>query len=107
MSGVVLSQMWSALASWGLHVLLAKGLLRAMALPSSAPWLELLAYTGYTFVPVVLSMLAGLAAGRWECSYTAIYNTYMLQYIILYIYCNDPSFGHSYSIVHHCGLGYY
>ncbi|GIL76058.1 hypothetical protein Vretimale_5693 [Volvox reticuliferus] len=56
---------WSACMAWLAHLLLAKLVLRAMALPASVPWVELAAYTGYSFVPVCLSIVAGQLGGRW------------------------------------------
>lgn len=56
---------WSSCMAWLVHLLLAKALLRAMALPASVPWLELAAYTGYTFVPVCAAIVAGQLAGAW------------------------------------------
>ncbi|KAG2438180.1 hypothetical protein HXX76_005786 [Chlamydomonas incerta] len=56
---------WSGAMAWLVHLLVAKAVLRAMALPASVPWVELAAYTGYTFVPVCASILVGQAAGRW------------------------------------------
>ncbi len=58
-------QVWSSCVAWLVHLLLAKALLRAMALPASVPWLELAAYTGYTFVPVCAAIVAGQLAGAW------------------------------------------
>lgn len=58
-------QVWSGAMAWLVHLLVAKAVLRAMALPASVPWVELAAYTGYTFVPVCVAILAGQAAGRW------------------------------------------
>ncbi|GLC50234.1 hypothetical protein PLESTB_000357300 [Pleodorina starrii] len=56
---------WSACMAWLAHLLVAKLVLRAMALPASVPWVELAAYTGYSFVPVCLSIAAGQLGGRW------------------------------------------
>ncbi|EFJ49310.1 hypothetical protein VOLCADRAFT_104419 [Volvox carteri f. nagariensis] len=56
---------WSASVAWLMHLLLAKAVLRAMALPASVPWVELAAYTGYSFVPVCLSIAVGQLGGRW------------------------------------------
>lgn len=51
--------------AWFVHLLVAKAVLRSMALPASVPWVELAAYTGYSFVPVCLSILAGQLGGHW------------------------------------------
>lgn len=59
------AQVWSGLVAWAVHLLVARVILRAMSLPSSVPWVELAAYTGYTFVPVVASVVAGQLGGRW------------------------------------------
>ncbi|GFR48582.1 hypothetical protein Agub_g10485 [Astrephomene gubernaculifera] len=56
---------WSAGMAWFVHLLVAKAVLRAMALPASVPWLELAAYTGYPFVPICLAIAAGQLAGWW------------------------------------------
>jgi hypothetical protein len=55
--------------AWLAHLLVTKAVLRAMALPAGLPWVELAAYTGYSFVPVCVSILAGQLGGRW--AYTA------------------------------------
>lgn len=56
---------WAGLVAWVVHLLVARFILRAMNLPASVPWLELVAYTGYTFVPACASILAGQLAGKW------------------------------------------
>ncbi|KAG2493523.1 hypothetical protein HYH03_008337 [Edaphochlamys debaryana] len=56
---------WSACMAWLVHLLVAKAILRAMALPASVPWVELAAYTGYSFIPICASVAAGQLGGRW------------------------------------------
>lgn len=56
-------QVWYAAAAWGIHTAVAILLVRAMGLPTSLPWVELICYTGYVFVPACLTLLAGICAG--------------------------------------------
>jgi hypothetical protein len=57
-------QLYSACFAWGLHWVVARLLLRALNVPSVA-WSELLAYTGYPFVMICLTIIAGFLAGEW------------------------------------------
>ncbi|KAK9840959.1 hypothetical protein WJX81_002630 [Elliptochloris bilobata] len=54
-----------ASAAWLVHWVLLKAVLWVLGIPGAVPFLELAAYAGYVFVPVCVSMLAGLALGRW------------------------------------------
>jgi len=56
-------QVSEASAAWLVHWVLLKGVLWALGVPGAVPFLELAAYVGYAFVPVCISMLAGLALG--------------------------------------------
>ena len=49
--------------AWGVHWLAARLLLRGMNVPGVG-WSELLAYTGYAFVPACVSAALGAVAGR-------------------------------------------
>ena len=55
--------MSEASAAWLVHWVLLKGMLWVLGIPGAVPFLELAAYAGYAFVPVCISMLAGLALG--------------------------------------------
>ena len=55
--------MSEASAAWLVHWVLLKGVLWVLGIPGAVPFLELAAYAGYAFVPVCVSMLAGLALG--------------------------------------------
>ena len=57
------SQVSEASAAWLVHWVLLKGMLWVLGIPGAVPYLELAAYAGYAFVPVCISMLAGLALG--------------------------------------------
>ncbi len=50
--------------AWGTHTAVALLLVRAMGLPTSLPWVELLCYTGYAFVPASLTLVVGVGAGQ-------------------------------------------
>ena len=56
-------QVSEASAAWLVHWVLLKGMLWVLGIPGAVPFLELAAYAGYAFVPVCISMLAGLALG--------------------------------------------
>ena len=56
-------QVSEASAAWLVHWVLLKGALWALGIPGAVPFLELAAYAGYAFVPVCISMVAGLALG--------------------------------------------
>ncbi|KAJ9515600.1 hypothetical protein QJQ45_021702, partial [Haematococcus lacustris] len=56
---------WYSGMSWAAHTLLAYALLRAMCLPASLPWAELLSYTGYSFLHCCVTLMAGMLAGSW------------------------------------------
>eukprot|EP00775_Hariotina_reticulata_P005880 gene5880-6121_t len=53
--------LYSACFAWGLHWLVARLLLRALNVPGVA-WSELLAYTGYPFVMICLTIMGGFLA---------------------------------------------
>lgn len=55
----------SSLMGWTFHAVVAGLLLRIMSLPSSISWVELFALTGYSFVPVCLSIVCGYLGGYW------------------------------------------
>ena len=57
------AQVSEASAAWLVHWVLLKGMLWVLGIPGAVPFLELAAYAGYAFVPVCISMLAGLALG--------------------------------------------
>lgn len=59
------STVWNASLSWLLHAVVLAVILRAMALPASVPWLDLLAYTGYAYVPACIIIIAGVLGGKW------------------------------------------
>eukprot|EP00877_Chromochloris_zofingiensis_P014098 jgi/Chrzof1/8942/Cz03g30040.t1 len=58
------SMIYGASLAWGMHWLVARLILRGMNVPGVA-WSELLAYTGYPFVPICLSIVAGCIGGKW------------------------------------------
>ena len=57
-------QVSEASAAWLVHWVLLKGVLWVLGIPGAIPFLELAAYAGYAFVPVCVSMIAGLALGE-------------------------------------------
>ncbi len=59
-------QVSEASAAWLVHWVLLKGVLWVLGIPGAIPFLELAAYAGYAFVPVCVSMLAGLALGEFH-----------------------------------------
>jgi len=54
----------AACLAWAVHWFAAWLLLKGMNVPG-VPWSELLAYTGYTFVPICFSVIGGCLAGKW------------------------------------------
>ncbi|KAI8463259.1 MAG: YIF1-domain-containing protein [Monoraphidium minutum] len=54
---------YGACVAWGVHWVVAWLVLRAMSVPG-VPWSELLAYTGYPFAAVCLSVVAQQLGGR-------------------------------------------
>jgi hypothetical protein len=57
------SQTWWTSVAWCVHAAAVWAVMRMMALPVSLPWGELMAYTGYMFVPACLILLVGMAGG--------------------------------------------
>eukprot|EP00882_Tetradesmus_deserticola_P010921 GHRQ01011546.1.p1 GENE.GHRQ01011546.1~~GHRQ01011546.1.p1 ORF type:complete len:372 (+),score=124.71 GHRQ01011546.1:600-1715(+) len=56
--------LYSACFAWGVHWVVARLLLRGLNVPG-VPWAELLAYTGYPFVMISITIVAGFLAGKW------------------------------------------
>lgn len=54
-----------ASGAWLLHWMIIKGVLYALGIPSAVPFLELVAYAGYTFVPACLAVGIGVPCGLW------------------------------------------
>lgn len=52
-----------ASGAWLLHWMIIKGVLYALGIPSAVPFLELVAYAGYTFVPACLAVGIGVPCG--------------------------------------------
>jgi len=50
--------------AWAVHWFVLKALMYAMGTSNAIPFLELLAYAGYTFVPICFSLLARLTLGE-------------------------------------------
>lgn len=67
-------QVWSASVAWAFHLIVAYVLLRAMQLPTSVPLVELAAYTGYSFVPVCITIIVGLIFGEMACDCVHAYD---------------------------------
>ena len=75
------SQVSEGFGAWAVHWVVLKALMYALGTSNAIPFLELLAYAGYAFVPICLSLLARLTLGkllplthrccdairRWEC----------------------------------------
>ena len=57
-------QVWIICVTWGLHALLLSVILRTMSLPASVPWVEVFAYTGYSYVPACIIIGAGILGGE-------------------------------------------
>jgi hypothetical protein len=65
---VVALQLYSACFAWAVHWVVARLLLKGLNVPS-VPWAELLAYTGYPFVSISITIVAGFLAGE-HCTCT-------------------------------------
>jgi len=61
---VMYAAAWSGCWSWGVNALVMYVVLRAMSLPSSVPWMELLSYTGYSYVYACVIVGTGVLFGR-------------------------------------------
>jgi hypothetical protein len=64
-------QLQAASLAWGVHWFAAWLLLKGMNVPG-VPWSELLAYTGYTFVPICFSVVGGCLAGTRTNRFTDV-----------------------------------
>ena len=53
--------MSSAFTAWLVHWVVIKATLYMLGIPSSVPFLEILAYAGYPFVPACLGLLLSFA----------------------------------------------
>ena len=53
-------QVSGASAAWLLHWIILKAVLYALGIPSAVPFLEVVAYAGYPFVPTCLAMVAAI-----------------------------------------------
>ncbi len=58
-------QVWYTGCAWAVHCIVASVLLRMMSLPIPLPWSELIAYTGYVFVPACATLLVNMSGS--EC----------------------------------------
>jgi hypothetical protein len=76
------SAVWGACLSWVVHLAVAKVVLKAMQL-SSVPYLELLAYTGYAFLPACSSALVGHATGKWGYWATWFYGSFCMAVFLV------------------------
>jgi hypothetical protein len=56
-------QLYSACFAWAVHWVVARLLLKGLNVPG-VPWAELLAYTGYPFVMISITIVAGFLAGE-------------------------------------------
>jgi hypothetical protein len=56
-------QLYSACFAWAVHWVVARLLLKGLNVPG-VPWAELLAYTGYPFVMISITIVAGFVAGE-------------------------------------------
>ena len=57
-------QVSQGFAAWAVHWCVLKALMYALGTSNAIPFLELLAYAGYTFVPICFSLLARLSLGE-------------------------------------------
>lgn len=53
-------QVSGASAAWLLHWVILKAVLYALGIPAAVPFLEVVAYAGYPFVPTCLAMVAAI-----------------------------------------------
>jgi YIF1 len=49
--------------AWAAHWLLVKVIFSLLGIPSAVPFLEVVAYSGYSFVPICLLAVVGAASG--------------------------------------------
>ena len=57
-------QVSQGFAAWAVQWCVLKALMYALGTSNAIPFLELLAYAGYTFVPICFSLLARLSLGE-------------------------------------------
>ena len=57
-------KVWVTFMAWSIHAVLLSVILRTMSLPASIPWVEVFAYTGYTYVPACITLVAGILGGE-------------------------------------------
>ena len=74
---------WSGSVSWILHSLLLALALRVMSLPSSPPWLEIFAYTGYAYAPACLVLVSGTFGGKWAYYLTWAYFSFCMAVFLV------------------------
>ena len=66
-SGLQVSQGFGA---WAVHCFVLKALMYMLGTSNAIPFLELLAYAGYPFVPICTSLLARLTLGQHYNTWT-------------------------------------
>ncbi|KAK9814872.1 hypothetical protein WJX73_000954 [Symbiochloris irregularis] len=82
-----------ASAAWLLHWIILKAVLYALGIPSAVPFLEIVAYAGYPFVPTCLAMVAAIpssipghstgAAALWLYRLTWLYGSLCMAIFIV------------------------
>lgn len=68
---IAVLQLYSACFAWFVHWVVARLLLRGLNVPS-VPWSELVAYTGYPFVMISMTIVAGFLAGEGRLGCSAV-----------------------------------